>query len=72
MRQTFFIVIQILKIGRQGRQVGKAWGKGAYPVEERKYSLFTQLRRQSGMRPTIARRISLAAISRSSVQLASL
>lgn len=57
--------------GEAGRQ-SLAGEEGAYPVEERKYSLFTQLRRQSGMRPTIARRISLAAISRNSVQLASL
>lgn len=63
----------IFKSRGRGRQANKAWlREGAYPVEERKYSLFTQLRRQSGIRPTIARRISLAAISRNSVQLASL
>lgn len=43
------------------------------PDEDRiKYSLFTQFRKQSGILPTMARRISLAAISRSSVQAASL
>lgn len=43
------------------------------PVDDRrKYSLLTQFRRQSGILPMIARRISLAAISRSSVVAASL
>jgi hypothetical protein len=37
-----------------------------------KYSLFTQFRKHSGMVPMIARRISLAAISRNSVVAASL
>lgn len=43
------------------------------PDEDRmKYSLFTQFRKQSGMLPTIARLISLAAISLNSVVAASL
>ncbi|KFM62828.1 hypothetical protein X975_11971, partial [Stegodyphus mimosarum] len=37
-----------------------------------KYSLLTQFRSESGIRPTIALLISLAAISRNSVELASL
>lgn len=38
----------------------------------KKYSLFTQFLKHSGMLPMIARRISLAAISRNSVVAASL
>lgn len=45
----------------------------AAPVDDRKkYSLFTQFLKHSGMLPMIARRISLAAISRNSVVAASL
>lgn len=45
----------------------------AAPVDDlKKYSLFTQFRKHSGMLPIIARRISLAAISRNSVVAASL
>lgn len=45
---------------------------GAADGAREKYSLFTQFRRQSGMLPVIALRISVAAISRSSVAEASL
>lgn len=43
-------------------------GPGYAVAPEGKYSLFTQFLKHSGIRPIIARLISLAAISRNSVQ----
>lgn len=54
----------------------RSFSPSEYPAapddDLKKYSLFTQFRKHSGMLPMIARLISLAAISRNSVVAASL